>query len=393
MPQILVLFSGAATAEYRVAGIPAAARAAHALAALEHSGDIDGCAIIAGPDWTPGAEVIAECARLAPRLPTRFSDSDPGDDVVVVRGERFVAAVARQPGEPRRDGVLPVLFDALSRPDAAPVGGAAGMRALRRASRDILSMTGKAGDGIVSRYVNRPISRAISGLLLKVPGLTPFHASIGTAVLGIAMTLALILGNGPGLIAGAILFQAASIFDGVDGEMARATCRTSREGATLDSVIDACTNLAFVTGVTANVGLAGDLSGALAGGIALLALASGLLLIGTTVTAAGEPVNFDIVKKHFRRNGRPNRITEWLIHLTMRDFFAAASAVMILAGLTHSLLILFAAAAVGWFAVTLGVLRHATRSGPAKPRVVRGIKMPVAQHAGASVQDRRHPRG
>jgi len=48
---------------------------------------------------------------------------------------------------------------------------------------------------------------------------------------------------------GALLFQAASMFDGVDGEIARATYRTSRSGAALDSAIDAATNFAAMLGI------------------------------------------------------------------------------------------------------------------------------------------------
>ncbi|PCD03399.1 hypothetical protein COC42_03110 [Sphingomonas spermidinifaciens] len=361
MPQIIVVFSSAATAEYRVAGVPAAARAAQALAVLERSGDIGGCAVVAGTGWSPSDDLVSECRRLAPRLRLTFTPAGHDEQVVRVRGERLVAEVARHADSPGRDAVLTALAAALARPQAPLAYPAAALRELRRAGRDILASTGKAGDGIVSRYVNRPISRAISGLLLKVPGLTPMHASIGTAVLAALMTIALILGDGAGLIAGALLFQAASIFDGVDGEIARATARTSAEGATLDSVIDAFTNLAFVAGVAVNVGLAGDLSGALAGAVALLVLASGLFLMSARATAGGGPVNFDIVKQRLRRDGRAGPITEWLIHLTMRDFFAAASALMILAGQAHVLLLIFAAAATGWFAVTVAVLRFAAR--------------------------------
>jgi 1L-myo-inositol 1-phosphate cytidylyltransferase / CDP-L-myo-inositol myo-inositolphosphotransferase len=372
LPQILIVFADATTAEYRVAGIPAAARAAHAIASLKDSGEIDGCAIGADTGWFPSEDVRTECARLAPRLQTVFSAAAIDDDAIVIRGERFVAAAARHPGDPRREGVLPALFEAAVKSRArlqAPSADAdVAMRELRRTGRHLLRMTGKSSDGVVSRYINRPISRAISWQLLKVSGLKPLHASIGTAVIAIAMALALLLGDWPGLILGAILFQAASIFDGVDGEMARATCRTSSQGATIDSIIDACTNLAFIAGVTINVGLAGDLIGAVAGGLALATLAAGLFLISSRASAAGEPVNFETVKKHLRRDGPPNRVVEWLIHLTMRDFFAAACAVMILLGLTHQLLLLFATVSLGWLVVTAVVLRRIAPSAPSSPR-------------------------
>ena len=69
-----------------------------------------------------------------------------------------------------------------------------------------------------------------------------------TRLLALAMLPVLLLGGETGLILGGILFQAASVLDGVDGEMARATFRTSPSGATLDSAVDIATNLLFVAG-------------------------------------------------------------------------------------------------------------------------------------------------
>ena len=358
MPHILFVFASAATAEYRVAGIPAAARAAHALASLGQDDGIDQCTIVAGTSWTPSADVQAECRRLAAHLPLTFGAEPPTADVWIVRGEAFIATLAQREGEQWRKIVLPALFDASANDGVAPSPEREeiALEKLRRASRLVLAATGKSGDGIVSRYINRPISRAISYQLLRVPGLTPSHASMGTALLGIAMAFALFLGDAIGLIAGAVLFQAASIFDGVDGEMARATYRTSEQGATLDSIIDACTNLAFVTGVTVNVGLSGDTYGAFAGVIALVTLTSGLLLIGRRADAIGEPTNFDVIKRHFREKERRSLLMESLIHLTMRDFFALACAVMILAGLTQWLLFAFAGVASAWLLVSAIVL-------------------------------------
>jgi phosphatidylglycerophosphate synthase len=359
LPHINLLFTSAATAEYRVAGIPAAARAAHAIAAIAEQDGIRRCSIVVDAAWVPSAALVAECQRLAPHLRLAFTEPTTGVSLSV-RGETFVAALAEQHGGPWQGNVLPALFDA-SVKDRGPMPPTVlrhdlALKALCRASRDILAATGKGGDGVVSRYINRPISRAISHRLMRFPAFTPFHASLGTALLGLAMTFALILGNGTGLVAGALLFQAASIFDGVDGEIARATYRTSDRGATLDSVIDAFTNLAFITGLTINMARSGQVWSAAAGGIALVTLAAGLLLIGRRADAMGEPMNFDVIKRHFRSGSRSSRLMECLIYLTMRDFFAAASAVMVVAGFTHLLLLAFATIALGWFAVTALVL-------------------------------------
>ena len=353
LSHIFLVFENAATVECNVAGLPAGARAVHALTALAREDGIDGCTLVADRGWTASGDLILECERLAPGLPIRFAQTPPASDAMAISGEAFVAALARRHGAASRDDVLFALVDARLRP-ARP------QDALRRASRDILTATGKGGDGIVSRYLNRPISRAISGQLLKIRGFEPSHASIGTALLGLCMALALVFGGQAGLIAGAVLFQAASIFDGVDGEMARATYRTSKFGAALDSAIDAGTNLAFLLGVTINVALAGDTLGAGAGGIALVTLAAGLALIGRRARATRQPLNFDVVKGHFRQRDH-NIVMDCLIHLTMRDFYALACALLILAGLTHFVLVAFATVALGWFAVTTFVLARSAR--------------------------------
>lgn len=366
MPHIIIVFSSTAAVEYRVAGIPAAARAVHAIASIGEQDGVERCSILVDETWVPSDMLVSECRRLAPGLPIAFSGKPAIRDALIIRGEAFVAALARVRGEQTRKTVLPALFDASIKGvmSIPPASGRpdAGLKALRYASRDVLAGTGKGGDGIVSRYVNRPISRAISCQLLRVAAVTPLHASMGTAMLGLAMAAALFFGGEVGLVAGALLFQAASIFDGVDGEIARATYRTSDEGATLDSIIDALTNLAFITGVTVNVALAGDASGAVAGVMALVTMAAGLLLIGMHASAIGEPMNFDVVKRHLRSGRRSSRVLECLIHLTMRDFFAAACAIMIIAGYTHLLLLAFATSALGWLAVTVTVLGQARQS-------------------------------
>lgn len=350
LSHIFLVFENAATVECNVAGLPAGARAVHA---LTRDDGISGCTLVADQGWTASGELILECERLAPGLPVIFAQTPPAGDAMAVCGEAFVAALARHHGSASRDDLLFALMDARRRRTAP-------QNALRRASRDILAATGKRGDGIVSRYVNRPISRAISGQLLKVHGVEPSHASIGTALLGLCMALALVLGRDAGLIAGALLFQAASIFDGVDGEMARATFRTSRTGAALDSAIDAATNLGFVLGVTVNVALAGDRLAASAGGIALVALAAGLALIGRRARATRQPLNFDVVKGHLRQRSH-TMVMDCLIHLTMRDFYALACALLILAGFTHFVLLAFATVAIGWFGVTAFVLARTSQ--------------------------------
>lgn len=351
MSEIVIAFHDIATAECRVAGLPAAARAVRA--AIQQTDDlVSQCLVFAGPDWMPSAECQAECARLAASVPVAFIVSYPlSPHIRVIDGEALVIGSS---------GASTVIGDRGPWGQCAADDLLGRMSALRHAGRAILRATRKPGDGIVSRYVNRPISQSISRLLLAIPGVTPFHATMGTAALGTAMALCLLFGGSVGLILGAILFQAASIFDGVDGEIARATFRTSARGAMLDSVIDAATNLSFIAGLAVNLGMAGDHAAASAGVTGLLMLAFGLFLIGRRAKALGQPINFDVIKVHFRK--RKSAVMEWLIWLTMRDFFAAAGALLILVGGARHALFAFVTVAAIWLAVVINVLfrtRHA----------------------------------
>jgi CDP-L-myo-inositol myo-inositolphosphotransferase len=96
--------------------------------------------------------------------------------------------------------------------------------------------------------VNRRISRPISFALLTL-GLGPNQASVVTLMAGVSAGLVAIQpGAGP-FLASASLFQLASILDGVDGEMARASARESPSGARLDATIDQINYAACFSGV------------------------------------------------------------------------------------------------------------------------------------------------
>ena len=147
----------------------------------------------------------------------------------------------------------------------ARLGPASSAALLSAATKRLIAATGKPGDGIVARLINRPISQAISGQLLRWPQIRPIHATSVTALLALAMAVCLLTGGQAGLIAGTLLFQAASIIDGVDGEIARATFRSSRRGAMLDSLVDAAANIGFIGGVVINLWIAGRYQVAMTG--------------------------------------------------------------------------------------------------------------------------------
>lgn len=359
MTLIAVHFSHEAIANCLVAGIPAAARAVHQVAlAAKQDEDIEGCVVAVAGGWVPSQWCRAELARLAPSLTVEVVGDEAAEaatSIIHIRGEELLPARA----------ILNMLsgaahFSVATRTDSAIHGTLPkdALRDLRRKGDTIVAATAKPNDGIVSRHINRPVSQAISRILLRVPGVKPVYATIAAATLGLAMALCLFAGGTDGLVIGAILFQLASIVDGVDGEIARATYRSSPEGAMLDSMTDAATNLSFFAGLVVNLWLRGQDVPAAAGAAGLVLLAVGLFLIGRRARVSGRPFTFDAVKDHF--GAKPSKLKQWLTWLTMRDFYAAAAAICVAAGLASHLLITFAIVTAGWFVVSMRVLARAS---------------------------------
>ena len=309
----VVHFGSAAAADRRISGVAAAARAVKALA--------DG----------GSGEVrlrIGDGAPLAPATRDDLERLRGAAEVVVERGE----------------GPAPDLPTAWQ----------------------VVRATGKPGDGIVSRWLNRPISQRITWLVLRIPGVRPNHATILNALLALIIVPVLLLGGETGLIVGGILFQAASILDGVDGEMARATWRASPAGATLDSVVDIATNLLFVSALTVNLGLRDrDAIGWIGAWAVTLSILGGIL-IGLRTRAGGGPVGFDLFKRPSPRIRGPVDLVYWAVQvLTGRDCFAFLFMVLIIAGLERTALSIYAGVGTLW-------ILYVTASFLPLPRAFRG---------------------
>jgi CDP-L-myo-inositol myo-inositolphosphotransferase len=217
-------------------------------------------------------------------------------------------------------------------------------------SWEVIRATSKAGDGLVSRWLNRPISQRITFLVLAIPGIQPAHVTIFNALLAVPMVLSLLFGGPAGLILGAILFQAASILDGVDGEMARATFRSTPRGATLDSLVDMATNFLFVSGLTVHLALRDHDAIGWIGGWAIALFVAGNLLIGRRVVAQGGPLGFDL---HKRRGTRMGGVVDLVYRavqvLTGRDCFAFLFMALTILGQERPALFVFAAVGTIWF--------------------------------------------
>ena len=101
-------------------------------------------------------------------------------------------------------------------------------------------------DGWVSRHVNRHVSRPIARLLTRTP-VTPNQVSVVALLIAVGSMFAYIAGVG---YAGGILAQISSIVDGVDGDLARLTRKTSAFGGFFDSVLDRYADAVILMGLT-----------------------------------------------------------------------------------------------------------------------------------------------
>ena len=105
---------------------------------------------------------------------------------------------------------------------------------LALAKRRLRRSLAKAGDGPVSRHLNRPVSTRLSMLLAPL-GIHADVLSVVSASIGVLGAWLLARGSG---VAGALLVHGSSVLDGVDGEVARLRLRAGPRGALLDGVLD-----------------------------------------------------------------------------------------------------------------------------------------------------------
>ena len=103
--------------------------------------------------------------------------------------------------------------------------------------RMLLSAAVKATDGFFTTFFVSPYSRYIARFAAR-RGWTPNQMTTVSMLIGIAAAVAFATGSRAGLIAGAILLQAAFTIDCVDGQLARYTRQFSKLGAWLDSIFD-----------------------------------------------------------------------------------------------------------------------------------------------------------
>ncbi len=210
-------------------------------------------------------------------------------------------------------------------------------RARFRAERSLLRRSGKRTDGVVSRTLNRPVSRVFSYLFLRA-GLTAWHASVASLGIGLVCAYFTTQTSYLSMVIAGLLFQAASIFDGVDGEMARLTLRESKLGAKIDTMFDHMTYLACLAGFT--IGWMAEGVGPVGVGLAVFAVVGvplTLLHVLSFIRRYAPDASFVFLDTCVHRAARENdsptlRLASSMFNLFRRDVFSAAFMLLTLSG-------------------------------------------------------------
>jgi phosphatidylglycerophosphate synthase len=201
----------------------------------------------------------------------------------------------------------------------------------------------KPQDGFISRFLNRRVSRRITGVLLKFP-ISPNAFTIAIFMLPLIATVFLVRGDYLSVVIGAAIFQMFSVVDGCDGEIARAKNLESKFGERLDNICDFLASLLYVLAL--GLGLHRWTEGIICAG--LITINEWLLRYSTGgMWADSSALNESFYERHHGMIehsgliGLGERFVWWLFQLTKRDMALFVFFVLALVGFAHWILYLW----------------------------------------------------
>jgi 1L-myo-inositol 1-phosphate cytidylyltransferase / CDP-L-myo-inositol myo-inositolphosphotransferase len=207
----------------------------------------------------------------------------------------------------------------------------------------------KPQDGFVSRFLNRPISRRITRFLLKF-SIRPSVWTISIFVLPIIACVFFVRGDYVSVVIGAAIFQAFSILDGCDGEIARAKNLESKFGERLDQFSDFLASLLYVLAL--GLGLHRSSEGIVCA--VLITANEWLLRTGKSeISIASSTLHESLYARHRGMIGHSGllnlgeRFVWWLFQLTKRDMAVFVFLILALLGLADWILHLWMIVAGG----------------------------------------------
>jgi phosphatidylglycerophosphate synthase len=245
----------------------------------------------AGKGLLAPAGVFAGLARVGASFARAFEDAPLG----YRSPENALSLLARR--EPIATWAVAELWQAVREdPDARAAD-------LVLARRKVLGGAVGVDDGLVARYLNRPISRRISERLLS-RDVKPWQISLASFLTTLGAGTAFAFGHPA---TGGMIAQCSSVLDGVDGEIARIRYQDSPFGGVYDALLDRIADAALIGGMTVYAWLMGA-------GQSAVALGFGAV--------AGSSLSMVVKEKYgtqFRQPWLSNREGRWRWLLLGRD--------------------------------------------------------------------------
>lgn len=289
-----------------------------------------------------------------PDLPARALSAE--DSFIYIDGRGRFCGLGVADLEPRFDTAALLSLPRVELPDglfAIEVRNRA--EALEAESRLFKSFI-KPTDGWFSKHLNRPVSLSISRRIAPFP-VHPNLVTLLTLLVGILAGWSAAGGGLFHLAAGGVLFQIASILDGVDGEIARAKLLSSKTGEWLDTVCDDLTNAVFIYGVSLGTyRTTSDLFWLVLGMLSLVIYGITLtVMYGHLIANKRKPTLLSFQEEIRSPGYSPGRIKAFLVALQpfiKRDFYGYAFMITALLGLSKLMI-------AGWLTgalLTLGFI-------------------------------------
>ena len=221
-------------------------------------------------------------------------------------------------------------------------------------------------DGFISRHLNRYVSLAVTRQIVKL-GLAPNVFTVVFTLIGLAAAACVSrTGNPWALVLGALLFQAQSILDGCDGELARLTFRYSKVGEWFDTVGDDLTNYSYCFALASGLAAFYGASWILWLGVGVLTLqviASGIMYRRMIQWGTGDHVG---IPKVDGGTESESAIARFFYTIGKRDFFVFAVALLTAVQLPSVAFVIFAAGTVVVFVTVVINDRAVAKLDPPK---------------------------
>lgn len=224
---------------------------------------------------------------------------------------------------------------------------------LREVKNRLLRNLTKPADGWVSRHINRRFSKPLSRVLAYTP-VTPTMITAMNGLVAFAPVFFMYQGGYRNWLIGAVIYQLASILDGVDGELARLKMQHSRFGQWLDTVIDFTSGVALLLALAFGVQRTDPISILpVAGYMAVLAGVLSIISLSFYVVRTGFGGNFRINYSFYDSDSRWARFMLSIKFLGQRDFYIFFFLLLAVAGLLPWALVYFAVMAALIFILSL----------------------------------------